>query len=207
MEPNTMRRERTRAFGLLLAMHAAVAAVSAVAVGLAAAFDPNASSAFSEYPVDRLREDPEGGGDEANRSQRHPLNTNEKLQRLIDVGMTSAEIALASGSSLRGVEDRRRSLRNGAAKVRVAKIDVGIDAIFSIFSMLEEHKIEPANIRAWLVGRSPFLEQQRPATLLGAAEPELYELVREAAIAYASNETPVEFLAERGRLPRIPEPV
>jgi hypothetical protein len=192
----TRLRRAPRTFGLLLAAQAALAAIAAAS---AAAFD-------RDYAVDRLREDPEGGGDATSRSS-HAINSNEKLQLLIDAGMTSVEIALACGSSVRGIEERRRSLRNGATKMRVAKLDHGLDALFSIFSMLEEHKIEPSNIRAWLVGRSPFLEQQRPAALLGAGEPELYELVRDAATAYASNETPAEFLAERGRLPRIAEPV
>lgn len=202
MKPKTMRRGRIHTFGLLLlAIQAAIAVVAATS----AAFDQNGDvPLFGEYPVDRLREDPEGGGRKKNRPATH---TNEKLQRVIDAGMTSAEIALATGGSVRGVEDRRRTLRNGTAKVRVAKLDHGIDALFSIFSMLEEHNIEAANIRAWLVGRSPFLEEQRPASLLGAGDPELVELVREAALAYASNETPAEFLAERGRLPRIATPV
>jgi hypothetical protein len=130
--------------------------------------------------------------------------TSEKLTRLITAGVTSAEIAVATGSSLRAVEDRRRKLRNNETEgTRVAKLDTGIDALFSIFSLLERHKIEPTNIRAWLIGRSAYLEEQRPAILLSADE---FELVRDAAIAYATGETPAEFLADRGPLPRPTEP-
>ena len=41
------------------------------------------------------------------------ITTDEKLQRLIEADVTSAEIALVTGSSLRAVEERRRSLRAG----------------------------------------------------------------------------------------------
>lgn len=131
--------------------------------------------------------------------------TNEKLAWIIAADVTSAEIAIATGSSLRAVEDRRRRLKADETKRsrRVAKLDSGIDALFSIFSLLERHAIEPTNIRAWLIGRSAYLEEQRPAILLSANE---FELVRDAAIAYASGETPAEFLADRGPLPRPAEP-
>lgn len=158
---------------------------------------------FKESPRSNRRNGSEADGDGDETPSWLVICTDEKLQRLIDLDVTSAEIALAAGSSLRAVEERRRSLRAGKTKQRAAKLDDGIDALFSIFTLLERHQIEPTNIRAWLIGRSEFLEEQRPAVLLSANE---FELVRDAAIAYASNEAPAEFLASRGPLPRPAEP-
>ncbi|HEY7830269.1 MAG TPA: hypothetical protein VIC06_06860 [Solirubrobacteraceae bacterium] len=132
------------------------------------------------------------------------ISTREKFEDLLGLGMTSAEIALASDSSLRAVEDRRRKLKDPAyMQTRSTKLDLGIDALYSLALMLETRKIEPANIRAWLLGRSAYLEEQRPAILLSAGE---FDLVREAAIAYATSETPGEFLDKRGPIPRVAEP-
>jgi hypothetical protein len=130
---------------------------------------------------------------------------NDKLARLVATGFTSAEIAIATGSSLRAIEDRRRRIKEGAAKEspRSNRLNTRIDALFSIVSLLEQHRIEIENIRAWLLGRSMYLQDQRPAVLLSASE---FELVREAAIAYATGDTPAEFLNGRDPLPRPAEP-
>ena len=207
-EPFLRLRERSRRAALLRRMRA-VATVQTVALSVVALTSvPRRSEPDGEFAV--FEECPLGdrtGRESGKEPGEGPswlmTTTNQKLEWLISAGVTSAEIALATGGSLRAVEDRRRSLRNGKSKTRVAKLDSGIDGLFSIFSLLESHQIEPSNIRAWLIGRSAFLEEQRPAILLAANE---FELVREAAIAYASNETPAEFLAGRGPLPRPAEP-
>lgn len=127
----------------------------------------------------------------------------EKLDLLIrQFKLTSAEIVIATGASLRTVEERRKKLK-GRRKDRDtpnAKFDQSVDCIYSIASMLDKrYSIEPANVRAWLIGRSAYLEEQRPADLLREGE---FDLVREAAIAYATGETPTEFLEGRDPLPR-----
>ncbi len=131
--------------------------------------------------------------------------TDQKFTHLLSNDFTSAEIALATGSSIRTIEDRRRKLRHDDSKgsTRSAKLNEGIDRLFSIVRELERHEIQATNIRAWLIGRSMYLEEQRPAILLSANE---FELVREAARAYATGETPEEFLTDRYPLPRPAEP-
>jgi hypothetical protein len=133
--------------------------------------------------------------------------SDEKLQGLLDLEMTSAEIAVGTGASVRAIEERRRRLhqtnRPGAA--RQAKLDDGIDALYSLAFMLQDrYTIPPHNVRAWFIGRSPYLDEQRPAQLLGAGE---FALVREAAIAYAKNEAPEEFRDRVGVIVRVPDPL
>lgn len=135
-----------------------------------------------------------------------PSTSAEKLECLVSLGMTSAEIAVGAGCSVRAIEDRRRRLKTEASsgEGRYAKADDGIDAVYSLVSMLTERfNVEPAKIRAWLIGRSAYLEEQRPAVLLGAGE---FELVRAAALAYATGETPKEFLEGRDPIVRAPDP-
>ncbi len=207
-KPILRLRERPRCASLLRTMRAVAALQTVVLSVVALTSAPRRSEPNDEFAVfDDCPPNDDTGSENGGHVDQGPnwlaTTTNQKLERLIAAGVTSAEIALATGGSLRAVEDRRRSLRDGKPKTRIAKLDSGIDALFSIFSLLESHKIEPSNIRAWLIGRSAFLEEQRPAILLAANE---FELVRKAAIAYASNETPAEFLAGRGPLPRPAEP-
>lgn len=127
----------------------------------------------------------------------------EKLRDLLFIGMTSFEIAVATGCSVRAVEVRRRKLKEESITtnvVRNTKFDVGLDNLYSLVSMMRRSFVEVENIRAWLVGRSAYLEEQRPASLLRAGE---FDLVREAAKAYAASETPQEFLAGREDIPRV----
>ncbi len=133
----------------------------------------------------------------------------EKFKKLIELfAITSAELALMTGCSVRAVEERRRKLKDATKRRETphAKLDQGIDRIYSVATMLQrKYMIEPVNVRAWLIGRSAYLEEQRPADLL--REEEFFDLVREAAIAYATGETPAEFLEERSPLPRVASPV
>jgi hypothetical protein len=149
------------------------------------------------------------------RDRKSPTTIDEKLQSLILKNMTSAEIAVGTGCSVRAIEERRRKLNktNKLNKAneprpksgRYAKVDEGIDAFYSLTSMLENrYTISPTNVRAWFIGRSDYLEEQRPAQLLGAGE---FELVREAAIAYATNETPNEFRDRIGTIVRVHDPL
>lgn len=165
------------------------------------------SSAFggavSPHEESEARSDEDAEGSRKTTRGRIPTLLFEKLDLLIrHFKLTSAEIAIATGSSLRTVEERRKKLK-GRRKDRDtpnAKFDQSIDCIYSIASMLDKrYSIEPANARAWLIGRSAYLEEQRPADLLREGE---FDLVREAAIAYATGETPAEFLEGRDSLPR-----
>jgi len=139
------------------------------------------------------------------------VTPSEKLAYLFDCELTSAEIAFATGSSVRTIEDRRARLQmevsgNRQSPNRTQKLDLAIDNLFSIVALLEHRKITPGNIRAWLAGRTMYLEEQRPAALLSTGEHDWYELVREAALAYATAETPREFLKRKGPLPRLVAP-
>src|ERR1700684_47239 len=119
--------------------------------------------------------------------------TDEKLKALTDLHMTSAEIALAVGCGARAIEERRRRISQSADRsVRHSKIAHGIDAVYSLAALLESRWVPPHNARAWFIGRSAYLDEQRPAVLLSSGH---FELVREATIAYASSETPEEFRA------------
>lgn len=128
----------------------------------------------------------------------------EQLERLSRAGFTAAEVAMSTGASVRGIELRREKAARDApsAGKRTSSLDGQIDALFSIFYLLNEYGVPGTNIRAWLMGRSRYLEEQRPARLLSTGDEELYELVRQAANAYAKGETPQEFLANREPLPR-----
>lgn len=209
-KPSDGRKKlRWRQHLLALGQHLLVLALMPlVALALAARRGPESpSGAFAAF-ADCPEADRKGGPDDDEDPEQQPswlaVSTDQKLLWLIDIGVTSAEIALSTGSpSVRAVEERRRALREGKVKERYAKLDPGIDALFSIVSMLERRHMEPRNIRAWLLGLSPYLEEQRPAVLLSANE---FELVRAAALAFASNETPEEFLKDRDQLPRPAEP-
>jgi hypothetical protein len=121
--------------------------------------------------------------------------------------LTSAEIAFAIAASLRAVEERRKRLsqRNRLDSTpRASKLDDGIDRLYSLASMLHDrYEIEPQTVRAWIMGRSAYLEEQRPASLLRAGE---FDFVREAAIAFAKAEPPSDFLDSRGPVPRVVDP-
>jgi hypothetical protein len=129
----------------------------------------------------------------------------EKLESLVELNMTTAEIAAATGCSIRAIEDRRRRLSERSATHRRSKADDRIDAFYSLTSMLRmRYKIPPENVRAFFICRSGYLGEQRPAILLGSGE---FELVREAAIAYATSETPDEFLERVGPVARVLDPL
>jgi predicted transcriptional regulator len=125
-----------------------------------------------------------------------PVTPAEKLEALLERGLTSTEIAVSIGTSVSAVDQRRRKLKDEmlSRKARSTKADERIDDLYSIVSTLEGSDIESDNIRAWLIGRSAYLDEERPATLLADGK---YQLVREAAIAYATGETPAEFLEQR----------
>lgn len=127
--------------------------------------------------------------------------TDEKLRALTDLKMTTAEIALAAGASARAIEERRR--RKGHGEARHSKVDDGIDAVYSIAVLLQGRQVPAHNVRAWLIGRSAYLDEQRPAALLSTGQ---FELVRRAAIAYATSETPEEFREQTGPIVRVPDP-
>lgn len=116
--------------------------------------------------------------------------------------MTSAEIALATGASLRAIEDRRR--RKDRTEVRHSKVDDGIDAVYNVAMLLTTRHVPAPNVRAWFIGRSAYLDEQRPAALLSARQ---FELVRSAALAYASSEPPEEFRSQVGPIVRVPDPL
>ncbi len=133
------------------------------------------------------------------------VTTAEKLCYIVELDMTTAEIAAATGCSIRAIEDRRRRLNDEPGAKRSSKTDDRIDAFYSLASMLEmRYKIPPENVRAFFIYRSSYLGEQRPAILLASGE---FELVREAAIAYATSETPDEFLDRVGPIARVPDPL
>jgi hypothetical protein len=132
--------------------------------------------------------------------------SDEKLKALTELKMTSAEIALAAGCSPRAIEKRR--LRTSRAsddrEERFSKIDDGIDAVYSIASLMQARHVPAHNVRAWFIGRSAYLDEQRPAALLNHGA---FELVRDAAIAYSLGETPEEFRNRIGSIKRVPDPL
>jgi hypothetical protein len=136
-----------------------------------------------------------------------PTTPDEKLAFLLENQFTTAELVLATGASIRGIEDRRRRLRErppSQGSSRTSKVDVRIDALFGVVSLLGRNQIALSNVRAWLVGGSEYLEEQSPAVLLAAGH---VELVRAAAMAYAGVEPPPEFLEKWGPIPRPLESV
>jgi hypothetical protein len=135
------------------------------------------------------------------------VKSSAKLRALLLMGMTSFEIAVAIGCSVRTVEDRRSKLKVDSVTdgIRSSKFDLGLDNLYSLVGMLaSRYRVEDENIRAWLLGRTPYLEEQRPASMLSAGR---FDLVREAAIAYAKVESPEEFLANREPIPRVEDSV
>jgi hypothetical protein len=136
-----------------------------------------------------------------------PVTSDEKLMVLLDTfRMTSPELALILGCSLRAIELRRTRLRSEpeTEAQRKSKLDGGIDGLHSLATMLRNRSLEPDLIRAWFLGRSAYLDEQRPATLLCAGH---FELVRAAAIAFARCEPPQVFVDRYGPIPRITSPV
>lgn len=136
------------------------------------------------------------------------VTADEKLLDLIALfELTSAEIAFTIAASLRAVEERRKKLglrNHPSGTSRTSKLDNGIDRLYSLASMLHDrYEIEPQTVRAWIMGRSAYLEEQRPASLLRAGE---FDLVREAAIAFAKAEPPCDFLDARSPIPRVVDP-
>ncbi|HEY1689259.1 MAG TPA: hypothetical protein VGF95_10395 [Solirubrobacteraceae bacterium] len=136
----------------------------------------------------------------------------DKLEELIDkFHMTFVELGIGAGCGARAVEVRRKKLQQPESgeldkllPKRKSKIDRGIEYIHSTATMMtERYSVDPDNVRAWLIGLSPHLEEQRPLALLGEG---MFEIVREAAIAYAVSESPKEFLERLGPVPRVPEP-
>jgi hypothetical protein len=126
-----------------------------------------------------------------------PVSPAEKLEALLELGLTSSEIAISIGTSVSAVVQRRRKLKDEmlSGKARSTKADARIDDLYSIVSMLEgRYCIESDNVRAWLIGRSAYLDEERPATLLAEGK---HSLVKEAAVAYATGETPAEFIEQR----------
>jgi DNA-binding CsgD family transcriptional regulator len=136
-------------------------------------------------------------GNEAAARSVLPVTPAEKLEALLVLGLTSSEIAVSIGTSVSAVDQRRRKFKDEmlSGKARSTKADKRIDDLYSIVSTLEgRYSIESENIRAWLIGRSAYLDEERPATLLADGR---YAVVKEAAIAYATGETPAEFLDQR----------
>lgn len=205
------RRIRTRRKTLIGVIHAIALILTAqfTVTAVAATYVTTTASELAAMPRRRRRKLQTKGLMKLTTTESKPswlaTTADQKLRHLLAIDFTSAEIALATGSSIRTIEDRRRKLRNDDAKEsdRSTKLNEGIDLLFSIVRELERLEIQATNIRAWLIGRSMYLEEQRPAILLSAKE---FELVREAARAYATGETPQEFLTDRDPLPRPTEP-
>lgn len=145
-----------------------------------------------------------GGKPRKKKAKQPAITTDEKLEELIRMRMTSAEIAIATGCSVRAIEERRKRLSGtgrSQSAGQLSKVDTGIDQLYSLASLLEEQHLIPAeNVRAWFIGRSAYLQEQRPASMLAAGQ---FELAREAAIAYATGETPNEFIERVGMIIRV----
>jgi hypothetical protein len=125
-----------------------------------------------------------------------PVDTSAKLRALLLLEMTAFEIALAVGCSVRTVEDRKQKLKIDSVTnaERSTNFDRGLDDLYSLVTMMAgRYAVGSENIRGWLLGRSTYLEEQRPACLLGDGR---FSIVREAAIAYATGVPPEDFLRE-----------
>ncbi len=144
--------------------------------------------------------------EDATQRRRTPVTADDKLSVLVEeFRFTSAELALLTGSSLRAIESRRSRLDapDAVRRRRRSAVDEGIDAAYSLATMLRDrYLIDPDLVRAWLLGRSAYLEEQRPAELLAAGH---FELVRDAATAFARCEDPGSFADLHGPIPSAEE--
>lgn len=207
--PTTRRGPRLRPFGVVAEQLLLAVLLLAVSPALASTSGrvPNRKKAHRRSSQKKkpasLRKKSKASVD----LNRTPTTPDEKLALLLENQFTTPELAVATGASVRGVEDRRRRLRErppSQGSSRTSKLDLRIDALFGIVSLLRRNQIEASNIRAWLVGRSEYLEEQSPAVLLAAG---YVELVRAAALAYAGVEPPTEFLEKWEPIPRPLESV
>ncbi len=134
---------------------------------------------------------------------RLPATIDEKLAVLTDrFGLTSDEIAVAAGCTRRAIEMRRsRAPLPAASRRRVTRNDSGIDALYSLLSLLTDRcEIDVALARGFVLGLSAYLEEQAPIALVGAGE---FELVREAALAFSAAQPPADFVEDHGPIPRV----
>jgi hypothetical protein len=132
-----------------------------------------------------------------------PVTVDEKLSALTErFKLTSDEIAVAAACTPRAIELRRtRASRGGADRRRASRLDHGIDALYSVLSLLVDRcEVDVALARAFVLGLSAYLEEQTPLAMLGADE---FELVREAALAFSAAQPPVDFIEDHGPIPRV----
>ncbi len=131
------------------------------------------------------------------------------LQELLnDFETPLVEVALMADTSVS--ELRAYQERHTPGQTRITEQDTPLSALsaaitrhHSLAALLRHrYKIPVDNIRAFLVGRSAYLNEQRPAILW---RNELYDLVEEAAIAYATGRTPEEFLDKHEIIPTVDE--
>jgi hypothetical protein len=134
------------------------------------------------------------------------VTPDEQLRALIETyAFTSAELAFIFGCSLRAIETRRAKLRNSAAphRQRRSKVDEHLDQLYGLATRLHAKHIAPPLVRAFFLGRSLYLDEQRPGAFLARGH---FELVRSAALAFAHCQDPFEFIEEIGSVPRLEDP-
>lgn len=149
------------------------------------------------------------GGTRVALPARVPVTVDEKLAELTGrFKLTSDEIAVAASCTPRAIELRRTRARLGRAdRRRASRLDHGIDALYSVLSLLADRcEVDVALARAFVLGLSAYLEEQTPLALLGADE---FELVREAALAFSAAQPPADFIEDHGPIPRaaVPQPL
>lgn len=207
--PTTRRGPRLRPFGVVAEQLLLAVLFIAVLPALASTSGrvPNRKKGRRRNSQEKKPANLRRGSNASLDLNRTPTTPDEKLALLLENQFTTPELVLATGASVRGVEDRRRRLRErppSRGSSRTSKLDLRIDALFGIVSLLLRNQIAASNIRAWLVGRSEYLEEQSPAVLLAAG---YVELVRAAALAYAGVEPATEFLEKWEPIPRPLESV
>lgn len=144
-------------------------------------------------------------GSRSEPAARRPTTICEKLSVLVDdFELTASELSRAIGCSTRAIEDRKRRNHSGkppARGRRTSRVDEGVDALYAVAAMMhDKYAVDYRLVRAFVTGRSPYLEEQSPADLLAEG---YFEMVRDAAIAFSRGRTPAEFIATSGPFPRV----
>jgi len=136
---------------------------------------------------------------------RAPHDAPRRLQELLnDFEMPLYEIAVMADTNLSEIQAYQLEceFEPGSAAAKDSALAGSIGQLYELVTSLGDHSIEPGNIRAFLLGHSAYLNEQRPATLWRAG---YHQLVKEASTAYATSETPKEFLESRDDIPYISE--
>ncbi|MCW2982616.1 MAG: hypothetical protein JWR63_186 [Conexibacter sp.] len=157
--------------------------------------------------VDTPKRTGRGRGVKKKVSKLVPVTAGDKLLALAGTfNFTHREMSHTCGCSVRAIEDRLRRARSAkvARESRPNALDDRIDDLYAIAALLHErYHVDPELVRAFVSGKSPYLEEQRPSDLIAAG---YFEVVRHAALAFARGIRPDEHLIGSGPTPRVAVP-